>query len=304
MAILTNLHNEQFDPVIEIRKKWTISLEELEKIDDWIDITYDRTFLKRVIMLSIYGSSTISIINDIQEDYKKIDFGRMQKGWKGLSQAIQWAIRNVKNTFNLLFEFNSWLVSNSNLKEIEMTWQKNTSNYCYYKNHDIRLDISKLYKNEITELTPKEDNDMLKSTNLDKAIKEKKLSHRLQLNWTDYNLYDKGKNKKTILTGIIHSLDAEIATTLRFRMFTKYNSYVYSIHDCFACEGHLIEEIKVEYKNILFEKVFNKKLSDIIKVKSEIKDYSTFETIISKNKQDLKWLSIKESYSHYCLKLE
>ena len=129
----------------------------------------------------------------------------------------------------------------------------NKSHYSYFKTKKLTLDITKLML-ENTEEVMVENVDyeqMLKENLKDKILPLSR--KRLSLETTDYTITDKRKNGRTILTGIIHSLDAEIALNLRYTCLKKYGRKVYSIHDCFACDSDFAHQLKIEYKKVLFD---------------------------------------------------
>jgi len=304
IAKITNLGEESYDPYIEIRKKWEGWEEESRIFQEWKFITDDRETLKKVIMLSLYGASHERIYGEIMEIYGESTFLVFKKDLKGFFNNINWMIKCVKKTFPFLFEFHKYITNKSDLKKIHLIWQMNKSHYSYFKTKKLTLDITKLML-ENTEEVMVENVDyeqMLKENLKDKILPLSR--KRLSLETTDYTITDKRKNGRTILTGIIHSLDAEIALNLRYTCLKKYGRKVYSIHDCFACDSDFAHQLKIEYKKVLFDALWEKKLSDIIYVDDLNLESNVIDEMILERKKDEIWNKIKNVYSQFCLKLE
>lgn len=316
MAIASNLHIEKFDPYMEVRKLWTITQSEFDEVDDWFDVSNDRDFLKKVIMLKLYGAGVRRLQNEVQAIYWEKSYTRMKLGFKKLNKLVIWANRQLELSFPLLFGFADLIKRKTEGNSIKLHWQGNISTYSNYDSKTITLDISSLKEVEDFEvsdtflakkdlLTP-EYIEYMKTKEYKELSKEKikkESRKRIKLKWTDHCQVDKKANFRTLITGVIHSLDAEIATELRMRMKSLYKIDVFSIHDCFCVDEAYACLLKKEYKRALIDIVFKRKLCDILVV-DDFSNYKILQDSIDKNKDSDIWKNILESYSEFCLKIE
>ena len=90
------------------------------------------------------------------------------------------------------------------------------------------------------------DNDYLtkKGEKKSNITKRKRISFNLAS-----DIVDMPRTHRTILTTLIHTLDAQVATRLRLNMKDKYGVVVHSIHDCFGCPVDAKDCLRV-YKDL------------------------------------------------------
>lgn len=73
----------------------------------------------------------------------------------------------------------------------------------------------------------------------------------------DASRVDKRKTKRTVMSAVLHSLDAAVALNVCYEL-RKKNIDVHAIHDSFCCSDEHVELLKKTYKKMLYKYVFCK----------------------------------------------
>ena len=97
-----------------------------------------------------------------------------------------------------------------------------------------------------------------RSTNFDTKKKDEKIYIQ-----EESSENDKEKTTRSLFTTLLHSLDANVATTVRYEL-NLIDINVYTIHDCFMVEANHMKILLLKYKEILFREVFDKSPLDIL----------------------------------------
>ena len=313
LAIYTNLASEsRQDAILWLANCWKDDITDGDSFEIVLKILNDRKTMKLIIMLLLYGSSVYGLQRKLSDaNRKNIDFLQDKDYYSRYNDALGYVISKVRNSFLDLFSLNN-VKKGYSFSRIVIKWQGNKSKYTIFNTKNKRFDITEVWLNK-WHITQKElDNKVESLKGKEKVGKEtyqKKYYITFSLN---SDKIDTRKLKRTILTGLIHSIDAMLAVELRIKMFSLYKIRVYSIHDCFGCDSRFASKMSKVYKECLNDFVFNKNLSDFIEI--YIKDkkgneilhpiIAELEKNITKRKETDDWLDILKSQSDYCLLLE
>lgn len=275
---LRNLGKEgPFDPVIEIRKEWPEVPEE-QRIEGkykkplYGHLVRDRKYLKRCVMLLLYGSSVKGLTDSLAEDFINSDNIQNEK-WK-LYNLNLWVEKQIKKSFRYIYNVLPKLRGKQGA-EINLHWQNNVSTYRYIKSDETELTIPAA------------------------AVKDAKASRRIKLEVADRDLHNTLKTNRTLRTRLLHSIDAAVAMHVRVAMYKKYKRTVYTVHDCFACEASLVDQLKQEYKKALFTEAFDKNPFKIVR-----KENREEEGKLLKRKLNSRWDNFRQEKAPHCLRRE
>lgn len=200
----------------------------------------------------------------------------------------------MEGTFSPFFELRASLKKNKKcLTSVHLFWQKNISTYSYFVSKPTLFDISRLAQRNNSS------GSVFKEEVMQTGVKKRK---RMTLELDHSGEVDVNSNLRTVFSGVFHSLDAAVAVRVRLKMRELYQTDVFTVHDSFCCEARYVDQVKVQYKAALFSEVFDKTLSDILKIEGF--DFSSFEKQIVLNKQRPEWQALRESFSPFCLKLD
>ena len=271
IAELANLGaGDKRDTIKEIQEGWGRPPEVRESL-----LLNERKFVKLIVMLTLYGSQSWGLISSLFREFDKDlnDRNHHNQFWR-LRRLVSWAQERLKRDFAGLYKLRD-AVRRRKSPNIQLNWQGNKHTYHFYQHKKLQLVINKAISDEM--------------------VQGRK---RIQLEIKDETVKDMRRTNRTINTGLIHSIDATIAARLRDTMKQKYNTNVYSIHDCFGVEASKIEILLYEYKRILFQEAFDKCPYQVFGVTSKE------AAVLAERKRDPKWKELREAPSPYCLKAE
>lgn len=284
IAKFSNLGSEgPYDPVMKISEM--LFTKPIDVDTDFLYLTKDRNFLKKSIMLLLYGSGTQSLTRKVIEDLipknVRLAYGNdFQSLRKKVYSAVLWAEKNVRQVFKLIFDIKLLCESKKekkNLEEITFFWQENSARYSYFKKKKVFVSLTKI---------------------LNKDVKRS----RIGIDISDDKAKDVSKNIRTIFSTLLQSLDADVALNTRYFLKKEFNVNCFSIHDCFCTQESDVNLLKKVYKEKVFEAAFDKNITDILNIRDI--NFNDIQLKIDLNKNNPEWDVIRKSFSEGCLKQE
>ena len=230
MALFSNLGGlEQSDATLHLKKRFAGAAAAFPA--GARDLLDQRGFLKAFVMITRYGAVT-NAFEDLcskwihQRGHKTTDwaesdcettaYGNMRKFRRARKDLVTAEFREY-------FDFATEATKYFN--DVTLRWQGNEARYHFCRSKKRTIEIPA-------------------------PAGAEEGRQRCVLWLPDQEKVNHRKTKRTVLTGMIHSLDAEVALKVCDKML-KEGFRCYSIHDCFGCESEGLSLLLKIYKSVL-----------------------------------------------------